>query len=75
MAPEHGGSGVGADMPAETLFFEQIRMHIGVFVDAEREMVADGQRQIHFAHGVGGHVPREDQPASQEQAHRDGSSR
>src|SRR5215467_5261431 len=43
---QHGSSGVGADVPAVTLFLEQIRVHVGVFVDAEGEMVANRQREI-----------------------------
>jgi len=72
---QHGSSGVGADVPAVTPFLEQIRMHVGVFVDAEGEMVANRQREIDFADCVGGHVDREYYPAGKEQAHRYGASR
>jgi hypothetical protein len=48
-------------------------MHVGVFVHAKGKVVADGQREIDLANGIGGHVHREDDPAGEKKPNRDRS--
>jgi hypothetical protein len=43
-------------------------MHVGVLVDAEGKMVADGERRIDFADDVGREMEDVDDPAGQKKS-------
>ena len=72
---QHGSTRIGSDVPSIARLVEQIGMHMGILVHLERQMVPDGQRQVDFAHGVGGHVDGINQPAGQKKAYGDTARR
>src|SRR5262249_12525574 len=72
---DHRDAGIVTAVPAVTGLLEQVRVHVGVFVEAEREVVAKRQRRINLAHDVGGEMQAVYKPAGEKQSRRNTARR
>src|SRR5262249_37617489 len=72
---DHRDAGIVTAVPAVTGRLEQVRMHVGVFVEAKREVFAQRQRRITLAQDVGGEMKAVYEPAGEKQSRRNTARR